>query len=230
MGSPYYQFCPVSKAMELLDERWTILVIRELLIGSERFNDLRRGLTRMSPTLLSRRLQQLERAGLVDRRVDDKDVRYTLTEAGRELEPVVAAIGAWGARWVAELADQDLDPKFLMWDMHRNVDLGAVPPGRTVMKFRFPEAPQGRRDWWLVVAEAETDVCDFDPGFEVAVTITASLRALTAVWRGDRAWSTALRSGSIDVQGPEELRRAVTGWFTDANSAGIPISEPRLVG
>jgi DNA-binding HxlR family transcriptional regulator len=230
MGASYYQFCPVSKAMELLDERWTILVVRELLIGSERFNDLRRGLPRMSPTLLSRRLQQLENAGLVDRRVDGKDVRYRLTDAGRELEPVVAAVGAWGARWVAELADQDLDPKFLMWDMHRNVDLEAVPRGRTVMKFSFPEAPRGKRDWWIVVAPKETDVCDFDPGFEVGVTITSSLRTLTAVWRGDSTWSAALRSGSIDVQGPEELRRAVTRWFTDANSAGIPISEPRLVG
>lgn len=228
MGSPYHQFCPVSKAMELLDERWTILVIRELLIGSERFNDLRRGLPRMSPTLLSRRLQQLERAGLVERRKVGHEVRYTLTDAGRELGPVVEAVGAWGSRWVAELADQDLDPKFLMWDMHRNVDLRAVPRGRTVMKFSFPEAPRGRRDWWLVVDQTETDVCDIDPGFEVAVTITASLRTLTAVWRGDRTWSAALRSGSIDVEGPEDLRRAVTGWFTDASSAGVPIPETRL--
>ena len=230
MGSPYHQFCPVSKAMELLDERWTLLVIRELLIGSERFNDLRRGLPRMSPTLLSRRLQQLENAGLVDRRVDGKDVRYTLTDAGRELQPVVEAVGAWGSRWVAELADQDLDPKFLMWDMHRNVDLKAIPQGRTVMKFSFPEAPQGRRDWWLVVAQAETDVCDVDPGFEVAVTITASLRTLTAVWRGDVEWFAALRSGSLEVQGPSEVRRAVPGWFTDSSSGGIPTSETRLVG
>ncbi len=229
MGSPYHQFCPVSKAMEMLDERWTILVIRELLIGSERFNELRRGLPRMSPTLLSRRLQQLERAGLVERRVSGKDVTYTLTDAGRDLQPVVEAVGAWGSRWVAELADQDLDPKFLMWDMHRNVDLEAVPPGRTVMKFNFPEAPRGRRDWWLVVNEAETDVCDFDPGFDVAVTITASLRTLTAVWRGDVGWLAALRSGSLELQGPSELRRAVPRWFSDTNSAGIPVAGARLV-
>ena len=229
MGSPYHQFCPVSKAMEMLDERWTILVIRELLIGSEHFNELRRGLPRISPTLLSRRLQQLERAGLVERRVAGKDVTYTLTDAGRDLRPVVEAVGAWGSRWVAELADQDLDPKFLMWDMHRNVDLDAVPPGRTVMKFNFPEAPRGRRDWWLVVDQAETDVCDFDPGFDVAVTITASLRTLTAVWRGDIGWLAALRSGSLELHGPSELRRAVPRWFSDTNSAGIPIAGARLV-
>lgn len=229
MGSPYHQFCPVSKAMEMLDERWTILVIRELLIGSEHFNELRRGLPRMSPTLLSRRLQQLERTGLVERRAAGKDVTYTLTDAGRDLKPVVEAVGAWGSRWVSELADQDLDPKFLMWDMHRNVDLEAVPPGRTVMRFNFPEAPRGRRDWWLVVNEAETDVCDFDPGFDVAVTITASLRTLTAVWRGDLGWLAALRSGSLELQGPSELRRAVPRWFSDTNSAGIPIGGARLV-
>src|SRR4051812_39753807 len=111
MGSSYHQFCPVAKAMELLDERWTLLVIRELAAGSEHFNDLRRGLPRMSPTLLSKRLQQLSRAGLVERHADGTDVRYVLAPAGRELEPIVAALGMWGMRWVGELGDADLDPK-----------------------------------------------------------------------------------------------------------------------
>jgi DNA-binding HxlR family transcriptional regulator len=230
MGSPYHQFCPVSKAMELLDERWTMLVIRELVIGSERFNDLRRGLPRMSPTLLSRRLQQLERAGVVERRVSGKDVRYTLTEAGEELRPVVEAVGAWGVRWIGELGDVDLDPRLLVWDMHRNVDAEAIPSGRTVVQFRFPDAPSGQREWWLVLTEAETDVCDFDPGFDVAVTVSSSLRTMTEVWRGDLGWSDALRSGSLEVQGPETLRRTVPSWFTLSNFAGVPRPEPRLVG
>jgi DNA-binding HxlR family transcriptional regulator len=222
MGSPYRQFCPVSKAMELLDERWTMLVIRELVIGSERFNDLRRGLPRMSPTLLSRRLQQLESAGVVERRVSGKDVRYVLTEAGQELRPVVEAVGAWGTRWIGELGDIDLDPRLLMWDMHRNIDVDAVPPGRTVMQFRFPDAPLGQRDWWLVLTPPETDVCDFDPGFDVAVTVSSSLRTMTAVWRGDLDWPSALRSGSLDVQGPEQMRRAVPEWFTLSPFAAVP--------
>ncbi len=222
MGSPYRQFCPVSKAMELLDERWTMLVIRELVIGSERFNDLRRGLPRMSPTLLSRRLQQLESAGVVERRVTGKDVRYVLTEAGQELRPVVEAVGAWGTRWIGELGDVDLDPRLLMWDMHRNIDVDAVPPGRTVMQFRFPDAPLGQRDWWLVLTPPETDVCDFDPGFDVAVTVSSSLRTMTAVWRGDLDWPSALRSGSLDVQGPEQMRRAVPEWFTLSPFAAVP--------
>src|SRR4051794_35768137 len=117
MGASYGQFCPVAKAMELLDERWTLLVIRELMTGSERFNELRRGVPRMSPTLLSRRLQQLTRVGVIERRTDGDDVRYVLTEAGAELRPVVEALGTWGIRWIGELGDRDLDPKLLLWDM-----------------------------------------------------------------------------------------------------------------
>ena len=138
MGSSYHQFCPVAKAMELLDERWTLLLLRELLCDSRRFNDLRRGLPAMSPTLLSKRLQQLVRAGLVTRTDDGHDVEYVLTPAGRELEPVVVAIGTWGMRWIGELGEEDLDPQLLLWDMHRNVDLALVPAGRTVVNFSFP--------------------------------------------------------------------------------------------
>lgn len=230
MGSPYHQYCPVSKAMELLDERWTMLLVREMVLGSERFNDLRRGLPRMSPTLLSRRLQQLERAGLVERRVDGKDVRYLLTEAGQELRPVVEAVGLWGIRWIGELGDEDLDPKLLIWDMHRYVDLTAIPPGRTVVQFRFPDAPRGQRDFWIVLKQEEVDVCDFDPGYDVAVSISSSLLTLAQVWRGDLGWSDALRSGSLEVQGPESMRRAVPSWFTLSSFAGVPRPEPRLVG
>ena len=229
MGSPYHQYCPVSKAMELLDERWTMLLVREMVLGSERFNDLRRGLPRMSPTLLSRRLQQLERAGLVERRVDGKDVRYLLTDAGQELRPVVEAVGLWGIRWIGELGDEDLDPKLLIWDMHRYVDLTAIPPGRTVVQFRFPDAPRGQREFWIVLKQEEVDVCDFDPGYEVAVSVSSSLRTLTQVWRGDLGWSEALRSGSLELQGPESMRRAVPSWFTLSAFAGVPRPEPRLV-
>ena len=222
MGSSYHQFCPVAKAMELLDERWTLLVIRELVTGSERFNQLRRGLPRMNPTLLSRRLHQLESAGILVRQVAGNDVRYVLTPAGQELRPVVEALGAWGTRWIGELGDEDLDPKLLLWDMHRHVDRDAIPDGRTVLQFRFPDVPTEARDWWLVITSEEADVCDVDPGFQVAVTVTASLRGLTEVWRGDRPWSDALRSGDVAVQGPESLRRAVPRWFTLSTFASVP--------
>lgn len=222
MGMAYNQFCPVAKAMELLDERWTLLVVRELVSGSEHFNDLRRGLPRMSPTLLSRRLQQLARAGVVERRVDGNDIRYVLTQAGEELRPVVEALGTWGIRWIGELGDEDLDPKLLLWDMHRHVDPDAIPDGRTVLKFRFPDAPADVRDWWLVITRDDTDVCDVDPGYEIAVTVTADLRSLVRIWRGDLAWSAALRAGTVVLQGPEALRRGVPGWFTLSDFAPVP--------
>ncbi|AXH91133.1 helix-turn-helix domain-containing protein [Micromonospora aurantiaca] len=222
MGASYHQFCPVAKAMELLDERWTLLVVRELVSGSERFNELRRGLPRMSPTLLSRRLHQLVRAGVVERRVDGADVRYVPTAAGRELRPVVEALGAWGVRWIGEMGDADLDPKLLLWDMHRHVDHDAVPPGRTVVRFRFRDVPTTQRDWWMVIAAGEADVCDSDPGHDVTVTVTADLRALVQVWMGDLEWAAALRGGAVEVTGPEALRRAAPGWFTLSPFAAVP--------
>ncbi len=222
MGSSYGQFCPVAKSMELLDERWTLLVVRELVTGSERFSDLRRGVPRMSPSLLSTRLRMLTRAGIVERRVEGAEVRYMLTPAGQELRPIVEALGVWGTRWMGQLGNQDLDPKLLLWDMHRHVDGHAVPRTRTVVQFRFTDVPAATRDWWLVITPDEVDVCDHDPGHEVTVTVTARLRGLIEVWRGDVRWSDAVRSGSIDVTGPERLRRAVPGWFTLSPFATVP--------
>jgi DNA-binding HxlR family transcriptional regulator len=222
MGSSYYQFCPVAKAMELLDERWTILIIRELVTGSQHFNELRRGVPRMSPTLLSKRLSQLVRAGIAERHNDNGNVRYTLTSAGRELQPVVEALGTWGIRWIGEIGDEDLDPKLLLWDMHRNIDHHAVPAGRTTIHFTFPGIPAPSRNWWLVIAAGQADVCDADPGFPVAITITAALRHMVQVWRGDLDWHTALRSGNITITGPEEMRRSVPHWFTLSAFAPVP--------
>lgn len=222
MGSTYHQFCPVAKAMELLDERWTMLVVRELVSGSEHFNELRRGLPRMSPTLLSRRLHQLGRAGVVERRVEGNDVRYVLTQAGQELRPVVEALGAWGVRWIGEMGDEDLDPKLLLWDMHRHIDETAVPDRRTVVQFHFSDLPRSAQDWWLVIDQGDADVCDADPGHPVAVTVTSRLRNMVEIWRGDVTWSNALRAGAVEVQGPEALRRAVPGWFTLSGFASVP--------
>lgn len=208
--------------MDLLDERWTLLVVRELLSGSTHFNELRRGLTRMSPSLLSRRLQQLVRAGVVERREEKGEVRYRLTPAGEELRPVVEALGAWGVRWIGELGDEELDPKLLLWDMHRRVDASAVPAGRTVVHFCFPELSPDLRRWWLVISGAEADVCDEDPGYDVAVSVTGGLRHLVEIWRGDRSWSQAMRAGDVRVEGPEHLRRAVPTWFSLSPFAVVP--------
>ena len=222
MGASYYQFCPVAKATELLDERWTLLLVRELVTGSERFNDLRRGLPRMSPGLLSKRLQTLARAGVVDRVDDGRDVRYVLTSAGRELQPVVEALGAWGIRWIGELGDQDLDPHLLLWDIHRNIDHEAVPEGRTVVEFQFPDVPASTRYWWLVITPDEADVCDSDPGYPVAVSVTTALRSMVEIWRGDVGWLQALRTGTVTIDGQPALCRELPRWLTLSSFAAIP--------
>jgi hypothetical protein len=137
---------------------------------------------------------------------------------------VVEALGIWGIRWMGEIGDEDLDPKLLLWDMHRNIDHDAMPSGRTVLHFTFPEVPASSRDRWLVITPDDADVCDADPGHPVAVTLTTSLRTMTEVWRGDHSWAEALRSGALAIQGPEALRRAVPQWFT--LSAFAPVTRP----
>jgi DNA-binding HxlR family transcriptional regulator len=231
MGAAYHQFCPVAKAMELLDERWTLLVIRELLAGSRHFNDLRRGLPRMSPSLLSKRLDQLTRAGVVTRDRTGREVVYTVTRAGEELRPAVELIGAWGMRWTGELGDADLDPQLLLWDLHRNVDLATVPTGTTVVHFEFPDQPGRRRRWWMVLTPTGVDVCDVDPGHEVGATVTGTLRDLVTIWRGDRSWADSLRNGMVTLVGIDAVRRNVPVWFRPGNFAAVPRpdSEPVLV-
>ena len=229
MGAAYHQFCPVAKAMELLDERWTLLVIRELLSGSRHFNDLRRGLPRMSPTLLSKRLGQLVRAGIVERHDQGHDVTYEPTPAAEEFRPAIEAIGAWGIRWTGELGDADLDPKLLMWDLHRNVDLTLVPAGTTVVQFSIAGVPAREREWWMLLTPSEVDICDEDPGRTVDATVIGSLRDLVTIWRGDCTWAEALRSERVRVLAPPELRRMVPVWFRPGNFAAVPRLRSDLV-
>jgi DNA-binding HxlR family transcriptional regulator len=220
--SGYGQFCPVAKAMELLDERWTVLVVRELLSGSTRFNDLRRGVPKMSPALLSKRLQTLTRAGVVERSEADGRTSYTLTPCGKELIEVVEALGAWSVRWIGDLGDKDLDPHLLMWDIRRTIPIEAWPRSRTTLAFRLEGVAARASRWWMVVAEGEADVCDFDPGFEVAATIQTSLRTLTRIWRGDLSWQHTLLDGSVAVSGPSDVRRSIPVWLGQSTLAAVP--------
>jgi DNA-binding HxlR family transcriptional regulator len=218
----YGQFCPVAKAMELLDERWTMLVVRELLLGSRHFNDLRRGVPKMSPALLSKRLKSLTRAGVVERADVDGRTAYTLTPAGQELVGVVDALATWGTRWIGDLGETDLDPHLLMWDIHRTIPIDSWPRSRTTVAFHLDGvAPKASR-WWLVVADGEVDVCDFDPGYDVAGTVQTSLRTLTRIWRGDVGWSHALLDGTAAVSGPAEVRRAIPSWIGQGTKAAVP--------
>lgn len=214
----YGQFCPVAKAAEIFAERWTPLVVRELLCGSHRFNDLHRGVPLISRSLLTQRLRQLEGAGIVERRPANRGggSEYHLTPAGEEFRPVVMMLGEWGQRWTRRFESIDLDPNLLLWDMQRWLNRKRFPPRRVVIRFEFRGVPRiyrARSRWWLVVEPEAVDVCIKDPGFEVDVAVSADLAAMTKLWLGDLGFRAATRDGLIAVEGPSELRDAFPTWL-----------------
>ncbi len=210
----YGQFCPVSKAAEVICQRWTPLILRELLVGSTRFNEIRRGVPTCSPALLSTRLKELERAGVVERTATDAGPCYGLTEAGRELFPLIQQLGEWGQRWArSDYGPDDLDPGLLLWDVSRFLTPGALGEGRVVVQFTFPSMPPKRRYFWVVDDSRDVDVCLTDPGLAVDVVVEADLRTITEVWMGDARFADGLADGRITLRGPTDLTRRVPGWF-----------------
>lgn len=217
----YGQFCTVARGAEILCERWTPLVVRELLCGSRRFNDLRRGVPRMSTSLLARRLQTLEEAGVVRRTAVGKVWEYGLTPAGEELRPIVMALGHWGSRWIgSRLRAEELDAGFLMWDIRRFVRLEEFPAQPVVICFRIPDARQGERAWWLMVEDGVADLCRDDPGRAPTIVVESSLRALTEIWTGDLAPAEALAARKVRVEGSP--RDAARLWKWLGTSAFAP--------
>jgi DNA-binding HxlR family transcriptional regulator len=211
----YGQFCPVSMAAEMLCSRWTVLVIRELLAGTTRFNDLRRGVPRMSPALLSKRLKELEQAHVIEAiRGPAGVVEYHLTPAGRELEPVVFGIGFWGQRWVeSHLSLRNLDPSLLMWDMRRNLNPEPLPKRRCTIQFLYPELTENRQNWWLVVDSSVVDLCAFDPGFEIDLLVTSSLRSMTSIWMGLSRVRQEVEEGRMSLDGDPQVAKAMQQWL-----------------
>jgi len=216
MTSSYGQFCPVAMAAEIVCTRWTPLILRELLAGSTRFNELRKGVPAMSPTLLSKRLKELESAGLIRRLAaeDGAGHLYHLTESGEDLRPVIMALGFWGQRWVeAEISLKNLNPSLLMWDMRRNLDGARLPAGRCVVQFLYPEIPPAKRTWWLVVDGGQVDLCQFDPGFPVDLYVETSLRTMTAIWMGLTTVATEQRRDRLRLEGRRDLRNSMQQWL-----------------
>ena len=214
----YQQFCPVAMAAEILCTRWTIVVLREMIAGSTRFNELRRGVPRMSPALLSRRLKELEAAGIVARAASSSDpalFEYHLTEAGRELGPLVEAFGIWGQRRIeSNLSLQHLDVDLLMWDMRRNLDATPMPIRRSVVEFVYPALPAAYRHFWLIVdPETGTDLCKIDPGFDVDLYVSADLRTMTAIWLGLDTVRAAVASQRMILTGSRELAASMQIWL-----------------
>ncbi|MDB5925117.1 MAG: HxlR family transcriptional regulator [Betaproteobacteria bacterium] len=221
----YGQFCPVAKALELLAERWTLLIIRELLMGSRRFNDLKRGVPLMSPSMLSQRLKTLAGGGILvrERSPDFHSYEYRLTRAGEELKPLIMQLGTWGQRWSrSSLESHDLDASLLMWDMRRNLHIDKLPQQHAVIYFDFPDAPKGMRRWWLVVDEGEVDLCFEDPGVEVDLSLSTSLRTMTRIWMGDLSLAQARTQGMLKVLGPARLVRCLGDWLGASTFAHVP--------
>jgi DNA-binding HxlR family transcriptional regulator len=208
------QFCPLAQAAQLLCERWTLLVVREMVAGSTRFNELRKGVPQMSPTLLSTRLKQLIECGVVARSGSQGKYVYELTKAGQELQPIVLLLGAWGHRWApSTLAPKDLDAGLLMWDMRRSVNPAAFPDDKVVVQFEYPDAPKGARDWWLVSEHREVELCLSDPSIDVDIHIQSSLATMTAVWTCQMRFADAVKKGAIKVLGDAKLAKKLTEWL-----------------
>ena len=213
----YGQFCPVARAAEIVATRWTPIILRELLAGSTKFNDLRQGLPLMSPSLLSKRLGELEGVGIITKRkaMKGRGWEYHITDAGRELAPIIETLGIWGQRFVlSEFEKHELDPSLLMWDIHRRIDCRFFPEqGKFTAEFTLRDAPPARRHWWLVIKDRQVDLCVHDPGYEIDLYVDTGLKALTDVWMGRRSLADAGRGQDIVLDGQSRYLKSFPKWF-----------------
>jgi DNA-binding HxlR family transcriptional regulator len=210
----YGQFCPVARGAELFAERWTPLIVRELLRGPAHFNELLRGMPRISRSLLADRLATLERAGIVERRApaNGQGHEYRLTTAGRELDTVVHALGSWAYKWVSrDLRPDNLDPALLMWVIERRIRVENLPPQRVVVHFRFRRLPA--HSYWLVLERPQVDLCFTDPGFGVDLDVDAEVKALTQIYLGHVTVAAARRRGDVTLAGAPAFRSAFGSWI-----------------
>lgn len=227
----YGQFCPVAKTAELIGEKWTLLILRELLLGTTRFNDFQRAMSRMSPTLLTKRLRQLEDGGIILRKKlsKQKGYEYRLTAAGKELSPLIEVLAVWGMRWTrGQLSDDELDVEFLMRELQRRIQTEQLPDGETIICLIFDELPK-HKSWWLIVNNGAVDVCTEDPGKEVDLFIHSSVRTLAEVWEGSLDIRTALHNELIKVHGLRHLINTLPNWFGVCLYKDVKRGDPALM-
>ncbi len=227
----YGQFCPVAKATELIGEKWTLLILRELLLGTTRFNDFQRAMSRMSPTLLAKRLRQLEQSGIVIRKKlsGRTGYEYRLTAAGRELGPLLEVLAVWGMRWArSQLTDDELDVEFLMRELQRRLQIDHLPDGETVICLIFDELTE-HKTWWLLAGGDVVDLCTEDPGRDVDLYINSSVRTMVEVWEGDLDLRMALRNGSIKAHGSRHLIRTMPDWLGICLYKDVQRGDPALM-
>jgi DNA-binding HxlR family transcriptional regulator len=210
----HHDYCPIAVANEVIGDRWTTLVLREIMVGSHRFNDIHRGIPRISRTSLSQRLRSLERDGLVERRPHDESqaVDYVLTAAGKDLEPIIWELGRWATRWVfGDPVDEQLDAVHLVWRLHQLTNEDFAPKERTTVEFQIRGPGAGRA--WLVFDLGASTACQIDPGYEVDLVVRAENRELHRWLLGRTSWTAAIRAGDIELIGPSRLSRVFPRWF-----------------
>ncbi|MBW8816422.1 MAG: transcriptional regulator [Caulobacterales bacterium] len=220
----YGQFCPVAKATELLGERWTFLIVRELLMGGRRFSELQRGLGAISPALLTQRLKAFEAAGLVVRRrlTGQRGYEYLPTRACEELTPVLAALGEWGVCWARRtLGTEVVDVEFLMLYLERSVDPAELPGEETVIQFKFRDLAE-QQDWWLLVRNGKVEICITPPGRDVDVFFITTTHTMRQVWMGERSYRDAVLKGELTLEGAPALTRRVSAWLRPSVFARVP--------
>jgi len=208
----YGQYCPVAKAHEILGDRWTMLVVRELVSGRETFNDIARGLPGIPRSLLTDRLRRLEKRGVLSRTGEARRNRYKLTEAGKGLKSVIEALGSWGAHWAFDLPEEgDLDPGLLLWRMQHRLNTAALPSRKVVVQFDFR---LGVKSWfWFIIEDDQASVCVTDPGFDIDLAVSADLSSFYQVWLGRKSLVSARRSRDILIEGAPLLERQFSTWF-----------------
>ncbi len=219
----YGQFCPVAKSAEILGNTWTLLIVRELLLGSNRFSRLQKGMPRISPTVLNTRLKELEAYGVVTKRPisGQRGYEYHLTPAGKELEPVIGSLVVWGMRWARdELRTDEMDVAFLMFDVERNLVADELPGGESVLCFQFPDLAEYKK-WWIVCDGNKRDLCYEDPGKDVSAYITSSSHDLVGIWMGDIPLNTAMSDERITVLGDSLICKRFKKWFPLSSAAQI---------
>ncbi|HEY5717904.1 MAG TPA: helix-turn-helix domain-containing protein [Motiliproteus sp.] len=220
----YGQFCPIAKAMELLGEKWTLLILRELHMGATRFSELQRGLSLISPTILTKRLSELAAAELILRKKisGQRGYEYFLTQAGKETLPLLRVVGEWGMRWArGDLRNTELDVELLMLYLQRSIKTDNLPGEQSVIQFKFTDLNR-LNNWWLLVHGASVDVCLEDPGKEVDLYLTTDLPTMVGCWMGDESYKQAIAEKRLKLVGPSALTRNVQHWIADSSFAGIP--------
>jgi DNA-binding HxlR family transcriptional regulator len=220
----YGQFCPIAKATEIIGEKWTVLIIRELLMGGSRFNELQRGLSLISPTILSRRLESLAEHGLVVKKKisGQRGHEYFPTESCKELLPVIRSLGDWGMRWArSNLTGKDYDVELLMLYLKRSIVPEKLIGNETVIRFHFTDIDD-YPDWWLVARGEELDLCVNDPGRDVDVYFTSNVKTMADIWMGDNSYRKAIREGSLKLVGHKALTRDITAWMTNSVFSDLP--------